>query len=318
MASTLSSIALQLPGTLLDDALAIVQFPCPEAIDDDPEIVDRHLETWVSGQISQSECDEQTHCALQRLCEKMTFYIEDYVSKATSPFLPRAYLDIPSPLPQTQTGEKHGIRMKDLSSGESNRLMTAFVEYELLCKMNYCCRFETKFDFRALERFTGRAVSPWRAETLNCVFEYIRSIYGALFVHSANAWLPTDHTQLVFPDNILFSVGQQMQVYRQRAWVFFDDERLFPESSGLMPTFPTAEEIMSAEAQTIQQYINPNTARANHRSRFWHETKMPPYMDPARTAMADEDPWAGKDGTTEELLRGLHKALKPRLTPFWK
>lgn len=111
---------------------------------------------------------------------------------------------------------------------------------------------------------------------------------------------------------------RQMQNYRQRAWVFFDDARLFPEKGGLMPCFPTAEQIISAEARAIQRYINPNAARAQHRSRFWHETKMPPYMDPARTAAAEQDIWDGRGVSDEQLLRGLNEALKPRLTPFWK
>jgi hypothetical protein len=65
--------------------------------------------------------------------------------------------------------------------------------------------------------------------------------------------------------------------------------------------------------------MNPNTARAHHRSRFWHETKMSPYMDPARTVVAEEeDTWAPEDWSEKQLLRGLHEALKPWLTPFWK
>ncbi|KAH7362186.1 hypothetical protein B0T11DRAFT_297657 [Plectosphaerella cucumerina] len=410
------SLALPLSGTLLNDAIAIVQFPSPEAIDGDPKIVDRHLEAWASGKIGKTACDEQTLCALKRFCEKLKFYIEDYISKATSSFPARAYLDTPSPIPQTR--KEHTIQMKDLLSSESERLMTAFIEYELLCKINCFSRSTPRFNFKHLERCGGRTVSPWRAETLQCVFEYIRSLYGALFARSSNAWLPTDCTQLVFPDNVLFGVQQyaedmdlhpsvspymadtlaafgfdlitslldecegvsseprhgrglfhglarwlrwtrtcglspwlnplsatpdlswpdspalcqrllqlipnttdeeerlsmalvkgggnridenlgtqlhrQMQIYRQRAWVFFDDARLFPESSRPMPCFPTAEEIISAEARAIRQYTGINGARVQHRSRFWHETKMPPYMDPVRTATADEDTWDDK------------------------
>jgi hypothetical protein len=436
-----SSLALPLSRTHLNDALAIVQFPSPEAIDDDPKIVDRHLEAWASGKISQIASDEQTLSALKRFCEKLTIYIEDYISKATSSFPVRAYLDTPSLMPQTR--KEPTIQMKDLSSAESERLMTAFIEYELLCKINCYTRSEPGFDLKPLERCSGRTVSPWRAETLQCVFKYICSLYGALFARSSNAWLPTDHTQLIFPDNVLFGVEQyaedldlhprvswcmadtlaafgfdlitsllqeyegvsseprlgrgvfhglakwvrwtrvcgpspwlnplsatpdlswpdspafcqrllrlipattdeeerwvmalggggggnridkslgtqlhrQMQIYRQRAWVFFEGTRLFPESSGPMSCFPTAEEIISAEARAIQQYMGINGARVQHRSRFWHETKMPPYMDPVRAATADEDMWDGKGLPKKQRSMGLHEVLKPRLVPFWK
>lgn len=113
--------------------------------------------------------------------------------------------------------------MKDLSSNESERLVVAFVEYQLLCKINIYSRSGTRFDFTSLERCSGRTVSPWRAETLYFVFEYICSLYGAPFARSTNAWLPADHTRLVFPDNVLFGVDQ-----------YAEDMDLHPRSSEQM------------------------------------------------------------------------------------
>ncbi|RMJ08468.1 hypothetical protein CDV36_011917 [Fusarium kuroshium] len=66
-------------------------------------------------------------------------------------------------------------------------------------------------------------------------------------------------------------------IYRQRAWVFFDDNRLYPSSSPAGSHFPTLDELGEPISDTIQYeewFSNPKRARALHRSQKWHDERL--------------------------------------------
>ncbi|KAH7148234.1 hypothetical protein EDB81DRAFT_932578 [Dactylonectria macrodidyma] len=78
--------------------------------------------------------------------------------------------------------------------------------------------------------------------------------------------------QLLYP-RIADTSTLHRNIYRQRAWVFFDDARLYPTSSP-GPHFPTSddlEELSMEEAGNEQWFSNPGAVRAQHRSRKWHD-----------------------------------------------
>ncbi|KAJ4129132.1 hypothetical protein NW768_007665 [Fusarium equiseti] len=80
--------------------------------------------------------------AVHRLVSRIIIFIEDYLSKATSRFPPRAYMSLPDL--SWGTGSKFRGRSLDtklvpfttLRRSERYRLLRAFVRYELVCKIH--------------------------------------------------------------------------------------------------------------------------------------------------------------------------------------
>ncbi|CCF35833.1 hypothetical protein CH063_07533, partial [Colletotrichum higginsianum] len=64
------------------------------------------------------------------------------------------------------------------------------------------------------------------------------------------------------------------EIYRQRAWVFFDDSRFYP-SSGVKQHFPTADDLEKEQFDVAlrneEWVLNLADARARHRSQEWHD-----------------------------------------------
>lgn len=110
-------------------------------------------------------------------------------------------------------------------------------------------------------------------------------------------------------------------MYRQRAWVFLDDDRLYP-SSGPAPHFPTSDEMMEQSADTatnMEWFTDPHRTRARHRSQKFHQERCPGGNDEqqideaqeSRLGVESEILLPGMGGVTEELYFG-------RLPPFWR
>ncbi|WAO85379.1 Hypothetical protein NCS54_00261900 [Fusarium falciforme] len=94
-----------LNGDILQDALAILKFPRPDAtattVDAQQRVaaIDGHLRKWGAKEVSDpfhpDTRDIPTMLHLHNLCRQMWLYIGDYLSKATSRYLPRAYRRLP-------------------------------------------------------------------------------------------------------------------------------------------------------------------------------------------------------------------------------
>lgn len=80
-------------GRIVQDALAILNFPCIDAI---PSI-QRHIEKWAAQGFNNpfQQSDQATIQSLHRLFSRLILFIEDYLAKATDPFPPRAYMAVP-------------------------------------------------------------------------------------------------------------------------------------------------------------------------------------------------------------------------------
>lgn len=84
-----------LHGDLLQDALGILHFPSDE------NLINRHIAQWIVKELPDPFRDEEsddaddTFSKLHRIFSQIIVFIEDYVSKATDPFPPRAYLALP-------------------------------------------------------------------------------------------------------------------------------------------------------------------------------------------------------------------------------
>lgn len=92
-----------------------------------------------------------------------------------------------------------------------------------------------------------------------------------------------------------------LNIYRQRAWVFLDDGRLYP-SSGAGPHFPTRDELdeLSAEIRLDSEwFMYPFRTRALHRSQKWHDEQHGMSSD-NQTATRPQDSELETSSPTEE------------------
>ncbi|KAG5792754.1 hypothetical protein H9Q69_008210 [Fusarium xylarioides] len=145
---------------------------------------------------------------LNTLHSRLLFFIEDYVTKATSSYPPRDYLCLPqtpeSKLPTTEghlmfNGQKITARFNasNLKDTEIHRLLKAFLLYELNCKV--------KTSLAAIQsKLPQRKLDTAEHEAIKCVNTYVCSLYCAMFAQCGNAWLPDASTSLqtglLFPD----------------------------------------------------------------------------------------------------------------------
>ncbi|KAF5637966.1 hypothetical protein F52700_4669 [Fusarium sp. NRRL 52700] len=207
-----SHLEAELPGTLLQDALAVANYP--------PKDRRLHIMKWSEGQLPNPfvHRDLAAIDRLDRIYTQLEIYIEDYITKATSIYPPRAYMCIPSPgsyVDQLQfRGHPIGIdilKLDSLTDLERNRLFRAFFRYELTSKTY-------GEEVSELVTSTFQNLSHGEAEALRCVRHYMKDLNGAVFAHHANTQLPNmpvkpgaEKANLGpdggsrFPDNIWFS-----------------------------------------------------------------------------------------------------------------
>ncbi|RBR06391.1 uncharacterized protein FIESC28_11081 [Fusarium coffeatum] len=227
------------------DVLAIIKFPKPkeEDEDDDEEEEDEEEEEEYYWERTRSINVKKWQWSdwpqspkigylqkVHRLVSRIIEFIEDYISKATSEYPPRAYLG----LPDLKTGktsfmgsllETRFLPFTTLRRSERYRLLRAFVRYELLCEIHNTRedKWRVPKDYRKFNAFgTPNAPDP---KALLSVHEYYIGLYGAVFAHCGDAWLPDlpsflssdaagkatnvsstapKYLPLEFPDNLFF------------------------------------------------------------------------------------------------------------------
>ncbi|RMJ17830.1 hypothetical protein CDV36_002507 [Fusarium kuroshium] len=217
-------IKAELADGLLQDALAVVLFPqqdgpIPKA---DRKEVQRHVERWSQGQLPDPFHlkDYPTIESLDRLYHRLSTYIEDYITKATSKYPPRAYLCLPDLSSKRgrllfrnkQIGQ-NVIKIDYLTDAERRRLLQAFLRYEFLCKVNL---LGADASHKIVTTAHGQ-LTAWECEAIQSVYSYIQALYGATYAHFADSWLPDIPNTLVteahekisddglrFPDNVYF------------------------------------------------------------------------------------------------------------------
>ncbi|XEU96001.1 hypothetical protein FSHL1_001286 [Fusarium sambucinum] len=224
-------LADDVEGSIRKDALAIMDFCTPED----------NLDTEYRGSIFKMDnfqwpewTDSPTRGDLRklhRLLSRVIMFIEDYISKATSDYPPRAYLGVPdlltgNPSFMGSSLDTRMVRFTSLTRSERYRLMRHFVRYELLCNIHKTRhnRRVVTLNFRNFNAFgTPNAPDP---KLLLSVHKYYTALYGAVFAHCTDAWLPSvpsslslkgvmnvsapDCRPLMFPDNLFFDQSKYM------------------------------------------------------------------------------------------------------------
>lgn len=137
-----------LGGPLLQDALAIILFPSFDTQKYDVRVVESHLRTWGAKQLP-DPFEQSTYSAarifeLEALCHRLWLFIEDYLSKATSPCLPRAYRRLPkwshshfsqNFIQRQLSPDDSHFDAGSLSRHKKDQILQAFLRYELLGKI---------------------------------------------------------------------------------------------------------------------------------------------------------------------------------------
>ncbi|EEU43331.1 uncharacterized protein NECHADRAFT_82510 [Fusarium vanettenii 77-13-4] len=207
-------------GDLLHDALAIIHLPPLDSSSTDSII--HHVGQWLTKGFSDpfEQNAGETLDMLYRLLSRLSVFIEDYMTKATAPFPPRAYLCLPRMRSmdgelrfRDQAIDARHIELDDLTCSERNRFLRAFVRYELLCKL-FTPRLwkivePSEYGDQVKQSYSNLHI--WDYEMLHCVQEYTRSVYAAIFANFTPSWLPNGQTasdsepsrekEFLYPDN---------------------------------------------------------------------------------------------------------------------
>ncbi|KAF5640145.1 hypothetical protein F25303_7171 [Fusarium sp. NRRL 25303] len=181
----------ELPGSLLQDALVVANFPSKNQL--------LHIEKWSQGQLPNPflNQDSATIDRLDRLYTQLAIYIEDYITKATSISPPRSYMCIPSPCSNVDQLQYRGqpigidiLRVETLTDVERNRLFRAFFRYELVSKIR--C-LQDRIELELINELVApifKNFSHGEAEALRCVRHYMKKFYGVVLAYYAEPQLP--------------------------------------------------------------------------------------------------------------------------------
>ncbi|KAM0200530.1 hypothetical protein ACHAPQ_010565 [Fusarium lateritium] len=216
-------------GHLLRDVLGIIYISDARAA-----IKYQDEELWHTHELPDPICltDLQT---LFRFFSRIIIMIEDYVTKATSIYLPRDYLGLPDLVfgkgvhLKGRRLSRTTVRFSFLSPAERYRFLRAFVRHELFCKI-YCPEqwdCDELDDDQDLSAMYGGSESPSLID-LGSVNEYYDSVYGALSVQCQDSWLPdvsnqsADQTMVEYAKN-----GDRAKPMPQEHGLLFPDNMLF-------------------------------------------------------------------------------------------
>ncbi|KAF5663722.1 hypothetical protein FHETE_7427 [Fusarium heterosporum] len=211
-------IAAEFDDDLMQDAMAVVLFRCPQdsivqsSHKRDPQPVGDLLKLWPKSKLPNplKDGDDDMLSQVDKLHTQLLILIEDYVTKATASFPPQEYICLP-PIQSSLAGGHlafRGIKGSSrfnsarLTSLERRRFVKAFLEYEILCQT---CRLDISFN--SLEQ---SIITQTEREAISCVQQYFGSLYGAIFAQCNDDWLPGTSTgalpesKLLHPDNFWF------------------------------------------------------------------------------------------------------------------
>ncbi|KAF5247553.1 hypothetical protein FAUST_790 [Fusarium austroamericanum] len=176
-------IRADLDNESLQDALAILLFPIAEQNAAVPCLMDQ----WAARKIRDPFLDmrEENYDLFAHIRKFYFFalrYIQDYMMKATSYYLPRAYCGLPR-LSDYGTFFKNEYLQSDFDMGSfgvvgRRRLFWAFLRYDLMGKI----------------RLYKATLLSWEDEALRCVQEYVSGLYAAHYAQWNGIRLPNDRT----------------------------------------------------------------------------------------------------------------------------
>ncbi|CAG7566013.1 unnamed protein product [Fusarium equiseti] len=247
-------LELDLDGTMLQDALAIINFPRLDGAShvSSPVISDSVISDWSDALNARSFTYPQHTDSLYSFFTRLVVFIEDYRAKSLDSFPARAFMTVPTigrVVPSMQfKGQDADIKSASFGKMPAHtrcRLLQAFVRYELRCKLFEAQHrdplSQSDLYLDILQELNGK-LTLTECEELHCVFQYYRSVCGAVLAQCGDDhWFPDrplpkatatergeDVTQpklpsardfgLLFPDNTYFDWAQYRSGTFLRDW----------------------------------------------------------------------------------------------------
>ncbi|EKJ75442.1 hypothetical protein FPSE_04395 [Fusarium pseudograminearum CS3096] len=193
---------------LIQDAMAIIRFN--ESMGNREETLFL-FDRWLVKSLPTFETNADI-TKLHRLFVRTSFFIEDYMTKATSPSPTEAYRSLPN-ITFSKTLNNR-VTLDDLTLSEKYRLFRAFFKFEVITKI-YDPRLKASMDakyYRENARDLLKELDPWVHEAVLCVYGYVEASYGAIFAQLGKKYGATSFVAttamvkpLLFPDNLYFS-----------------------------------------------------------------------------------------------------------------
>lgn len=157
------------------------------------------MDRWATQELADTLSaleDQSTVDGIYKLYQLLLSLIKDYLDKATSDFLPRAYRGLPvvdSGLAYNEhQGLKGGFDLDILDKPGRKLLFWAFLRHELMSKVRlYVAVIDRSYRPPAeLSRQGGHKFLPWEDEAIRCVHTYIQTLYTAFFSEWSGAEVP--------------------------------------------------------------------------------------------------------------------------------
>ncbi|KAF5549779.1 hypothetical protein FMEXI_4029 [Fusarium mexicanum] len=177
---------------LLQDALAVIYLSETYDVDQICDLVRKWEAKTLPLPFHRGDNDMVTK--LRLLFERLSEFIDDYLSKATAQNTAEAYLQPPRRT-YIDTVDPQRITLHDLNAQERLRFFKAFIKFEGLCKFN-----NQKVRHAPARIGSNKALefSSWEKKALMCVYEYIKASYSAMYVQCAGAHTFKDYEKTCY------------------------------------------------------------------------------------------------------------------------
>ncbi|KAF5540290.1 hypothetical protein FMEXI_8564 [Fusarium mexicanum] len=189
---------------MLQDAMAILKLQnLTVSSKQDQACLNKDISTmmdkWATQKLADSLSaleDQSTVGGIYKLHQLLLSLIKDYLNKATSDFLPRAYRGFPvadSDLTYTEHPRLEGrFNLDHLDKSGRNLLFWAFLRHELMSKVRlYIAIIDRSYRPPVeLSRRGGHKFLPWEDEAIRCVHTYIQTLYTAFFSEWSGVAVP--------------------------------------------------------------------------------------------------------------------------------
>ncbi|KAJ3546505.1 hypothetical protein NM208_g1970 [Fusarium decemcellulare] len=199
----------EVSSSILQDLIAVATFPEPAG---NTYEINQHLSVWGRKQLPDplTGCNSEAILTLSWVYQRICWYINDYLSRATSHDLRLSYLRIPfwahrscwngtldRLLEEEEETSKSPITLSQVSPEERERLLRAFLHYELICRT---CRPRPEYPIFSQDDLSDielegqtwprwaqwSILGPWERDMLHCVHSYVTSLYGAMFARASD------------------------------------------------------------------------------------------------------------------------------------
>lgn len=123
--------------------------------------------------------------------------------------------------------------------------------------------------------------------------------------------------EVQYPRHSGLNTYHQLRIYRQRAWPFFEDARLYPGTDSLCH-FPTLDDLHEEHRLMKLKFPWPEGEQRRRRSQKWQDVYAGRNSDDAFAWQDDEQELGRLPGEETTIPRLFEQPATERLIPFWR